>query len=95
MDEDSPLYAKRVAGGLYDSIVSQLMDLPKGVSLGDATYQSDFVRDINAHTGNFSYKYIESHGRAEYETVLVGEILPHWCGNEIFCNGQPLFRTFV
>jgi hypothetical protein len=59
MDEDSPLYANRVAGGLYDSVVSQLMGLPMGVSLRDATYQSDFVCDINAHTGNFSYKCVE------------------------------------
>ncbi|KAG1797593.1 hypothetical protein EV424DRAFT_1333334 [Suillus variegatus] len=74
MDVDAPHQDKRMAGGLYDEVVKQLMALPKGVSLGDATYKNDFIWDTNVHTGNFGYRCKEN--GAEYETALIREIMP-------------------
>ncbi|KAJ8582279.1 hypothetical protein M405DRAFT_573347 [Rhizopogon salebrosus TDB-379] len=71
---------------LHDQIVDQLMALPKGVSLGDATYKDNFIKDTNVHTGNFSYKCPDS--GAEYETVLTGEILPKACGTKLSAMGN-------
>ncbi|KAG2363179.1 hypothetical protein BDR07DRAFT_1484011 [Suillus spraguei] len=62
------------------------MALPRGVSLADATYKDDFIRDINANTGNFAYKCKDN--AAEYETVLVGEILPRPCGTKFNAVGN-------
>ncbi|KAG0691706.1 hypothetical protein DFH29DRAFT_819128 [Suillus ampliporus] len=86
MDVDSPSYAHRVDEGVYDNVIHQLMDLPKGVYLGDATYRHTFKRDIDAHTSNFSYKCRDS--PAEYETVLIGEILPRACGTKFSAIGN-------
>jgi len=91
MDVDNTHYSNRIEGGLYDDIVRQLMALPKGVSLGDATYKDDFIRDTNIHTGNFAYKCREN--GAEYETVLVGEILPRPCGTKLSATGNHYIGT--
>lgn len=32
---------------MYDDLVDQLLELPKGISLGGATYKDDFIRDMN------------------------------------------------
>jgi hypothetical protein len=74
MDVDPSHHNKHIAGGLYNEVVKQLMALPKGVSLGDATYKHDFIRDTNMHTGSFNYRCKQN--RAEYEMVLIGEIMP-------------------
>jgi hypothetical protein len=71
---------------LHDQIVDQLMALPKGVSLGDATYKDHFIKDANVHTGNFVYKCPDS--GVEYETVLIGEILPKSCGTKFSAMGN-------
>jgi hypothetical protein len=84
MDVEPAQHNNQVEGGLYDDIIHQLMRLPKGMALGDATYKDDFIRDI--HTGNYSYRCRES--RAEYETVLVGEILPRACGTKFSAIGN-------
>lgn len=91
MDVDTPNYANRVDDGLYDDIVKQLIALPKGVSLGDATYKDDFVRDINTNTGNFAYKCRDND--AEYETVLVGEVMPRSCGTKLNAMGNHYIGT--
>ncbi|KIK33907.1 hypothetical protein CY34DRAFT_98831 [Suillus luteus UH-Slu-Lm8-n1] len=91
MDIDSTHSDKRTEGGLYDDVVRQLMALPKGVSLGDATYKDDFIRDANIHTGNFVFKCRDN--GAEYETVLVGEILPRPCGTKLNAMGNHYVGT--
>ncbi|KAG2151979.1 hypothetical protein BD769DRAFT_1658426 [Suillus cothurnatus] len=91
MDVDTTRQNNRTDGGLYDDVVRQLMALPKGVSLGDATYKDDFVRDTNIHTGNFAYKCRDT--GTEYETVLVGEILPRPCGTKLSAMGNHYVGT--
>ncbi|KAG1789894.1 uncharacterized protein HD556DRAFT_1243241 [Suillus plorans] len=91
MDVDPPCYNRHVAGGLYDEVVKQLMALPKGVSLGDATYKNDFVRDMKVHTGNFGYRCKEN--GAEYETVLVGEVMPRAYGTKLNAMGNHYVGT--
>lgn len=48
--------------------------------------KDDFVRDTNIHTGNFAYKCRDN--GAEYETVLVGEIMPRPCGTKLNAMGN-------
>ncbi|KAG2135277.1 hypothetical protein DEU56DRAFT_737960 [Suillus clintonianus] len=91
MDVDPTTNNKRVEGGLYDDVVRQLMALPKGMSLGDATYQKDFVRETSLYSGGFAYKCKENGG--EYETVLVGEILPRPCGTKFSAMGNHYVGT--
>jgi hypothetical protein len=76
---------------LYDTIVNQLIALTKGVSLGDATYKEDFIWDINTNTGNFAYLYKDI--GAEYETVLVREIMPRLCGTKLNAMGNHYIGT--
>ncbi|KAG1839109.1 hypothetical protein DFJ58DRAFT_667921 [Suillus subalutaceus] len=91
MDVDTACYDNRIEGGLYDVVIRQLMALPKGVSLGDATYKDDFIQDTSIHTGNFTYKCKEN--GAEYETVLVGEILPRPCDTKLSAMGNHYVGT--
>lgn len=91
MEIDPAQYDNRVEGGLYDDVVRQLMALPKGMSLGDATYKDDFIRESNVNTGNFAYKCRDN--GAEYETVLVGEILPRPCGTKFSAIGNHYLGT--
>ncbi|KAG1860012.1 hypothetical protein C8R48DRAFT_774706 [Suillus tomentosus] len=91
MEVDPARYDNRVEDGLYDDVVRQLMALPKGMSLGDATYKDDFFQDSNIHTGNFAYKCKDS--GAEYETVLVGEIMPRPCGTKFGAIGNHYLGT--
>ncbi|KAG1727369.1 uncharacterized protein EDB91DRAFT_1208287 [Suillus paluster] len=91
MDVDPQHYDNQIEGGLYDNIVRQLIALPKGMSLGEATYKDDFVRDSNVQTGNFAYKCKDN--RSEYETVLVGEILPCPCGTKLSAIGNHYIGT--
>ncbi|KAG1752318.1 uncharacterized protein EDB91DRAFT_1195154 [Suillus paluster] len=91
MDVDPQHYDNRIEGGLYDNIVRQLIALPKGMSLGEATYKDDFVRDSNVQTGNFAYKCKDN--GLEYETVLVGEILPRPCGTKLSAIGNHYIGT--
>ncbi|KAG1795860.1 hypothetical protein EV424DRAFT_1353357 [Suillus variegatus] len=91
MEIDPARYDNRVEGGLYDDVVRQLMALPKGMSLGDATYKDDFTRETNVNTGNFAYKCKDN--GVEYETVLVGEILPRPCGTKFNAIGNHYLGT--
>jgi hypothetical protein len=91
MDVEPAQHDNQVEGGLYDDIVCQLMRLPKGMALGDATYKDDFIRDSNIHTGNYSYRWKES--REEYETVLVGKILPRACSTNFSAIGNHYLGT--
>ncbi|KAG1887035.1 hypothetical protein F4604DRAFT_1916865 [Suillus subluteus] len=91
MDVDAACHDNRIEGGLYDDVVQQLMALPKGVSLGDATYKEDFVRETNIHTGNFAYECRDN--GTEYETVLVGKILPRPCGTKLNAMGNHYVGT--
>ncbi|KAG1734242.1 uncharacterized protein EDB91DRAFT_1225736 [Suillus paluster] len=86
MEIDPESYDNHVEGGIYDDVVRQLMALLKGMSLEDATYKDDFIRDNNVNTGNFSY-------RAEYETILVGEIMPRPCGTKFGAIGNHYLGT--
>ncbi|KAG1851154.1 hypothetical protein F4604DRAFT_1592499 [Suillus subluteus] len=91
MEVDAACHDNCIEGGLYDDVVQQLMALPKGVSLGDATYKDDFIWDTNIHTGNFAYKCRDN--GSEYETVLVGEILPRPCGTKLNAMGNHYVGT--
>lgn len=91
MEVDPACYDNCIEDGLYDNVVRQLMALPKGMSLGDATYKDDFFRDSNIHTGNFAYKCKDSD--AEYKTILVGEIMPHPCGTKFGAIGNHYLGT--
>ncbi|KAG1894299.1 uncharacterized protein F5891DRAFT_961758 [Suillus fuscotomentosus] len=91
MEIDPAQYDNHIEGGLYDDVVRQLMALPKGMSLGDTTYKDDFICESNINTGNFAYKCRDN--GAEYETVLVGEILPRPCGTKFNVIGNHYLGT--
>ncbi|KAG1866438.1 hypothetical protein C8R48DRAFT_772532 [Suillus tomentosus] len=91
MEIDPAQYDNHIEGGLYDDVIRQLMVLLKGMSLGDATYKDDFICESDINMGNFAYKCRDN--GAEYETVLVGEILPRPYGTKFNVIGNHFLGT--
>jgi hypothetical protein len=71
-NETATIFDLRNEHGIYNALTEQLLNLPFGDCLAQATYNQEFTRQVNAHTGNFSYVHPES--GVEYEAIIMGQI---------------------
>ncbi|KAG1846002.1 hypothetical protein C8R48DRAFT_678015 [Suillus tomentosus] len=71
-ESTATIFDLRNKHGIYDALSKQLLNLPTGDCLAQATYNQDFMRQINAHTGNFAY--VQPSSGIEYEGIIMGQI---------------------
>lgn len=76
---------------IYESSVDNLLNLPVQTVLAFATYKTDFHRTPQPFTGNLIY--ISSDHQGEFETILIGEILPEAKGTKLSAKGTHYPRT--
>ncbi|KAG2130952.1 uncharacterized protein EDB93DRAFT_1255687 [Suillus bovinus] len=72
-NETTPtIFDLRNQHGVYDALSEQLLKLPSRDCLAQATYNEDFIRQTNVHTGNFAY--VKPSSGVEYEGIIMGQI---------------------
>lgn len=70
---------------IYECCVDNLLNLPPQTVLVIATYKSDFHCAAQPFIGNFLY--ISKDHLGEYETILIGKILPESKGTKLSAKG--------
>lgn len=76
----SPVYAKRVESGLYNSVEEQIVDMKEN-SLGECEYEKDMTREFDSWKKNLVFKNLD---KTEFRTNIIGEIR-HECEGTVLC----------
>ncbi|KAH7909203.1 hypothetical protein BJ138DRAFT_1115163 [Hygrophoropsis aurantiaca] len=79
-------YTHRAESGLYDAVVDQMIDLPRGTALALSTYEEDFHRVIAPKTSNFMYR--SRAAEVEHEGILIGQLCRGTLGSKFNAKGN-------
>lgn len=81
---ESPVYAKRLASGLYKNIASQIAEMGKN-NLGAVNYKEDIYHIKEGRDGNIAFKNSD---KSNFRTNIVGQICHETAGTVLCAKGN-------